>query len=77
MIRARPITAALLVGVMGLSAGCWPRVVTDITLAPSHAKIAYFKQRIFVAETGVVECDRAEDGTLSNCKNLAISFRKP
>lgn len=80
MTGTRVTLAALLLGAMSISAACYPRTVTDITLSPNGAKVSYFKHRlpgILLPETGVVECDRAEDGTLTNCKNLVVVFRKP
>ena len=57
--------------------GCGPRVVTDITLSPNFAKVTYAKRSFFAPETGVIECDRALDGSLSNCRKMTVNLRKP
>jgi hypothetical protein len=59
------------------TAACGPRVVTDIALSPTFAKVTYVKRSFLFPETGIVECQRAEDGSLSNCKKLNVTFRKP
>ena len=77
MRSMRPITLGLVVAVAVAAVGCWPRVVTDITESPANVKVTYVKRGIFFPETGVVECQRAEDGSLSNCKKLEVVWRKP
>jgi len=73
----RPVTA-LAVGVVAIGASaCGPRVITDITLNPTTAKVTYVKRSFLFPETGIVECQRAEDGSLSNCKKMEVIFRKP
>jgi hypothetical protein len=77
MFIPRPVTAILLAAAVGIAAGCWPRVPTDIALSPNLAKVTYAKKNFFAPETGVVECDRAADGSLSNCRKMTVTFRKP
>ncbi len=75
-----PLRLPALVAVAAVAltaAACGPRVVTDITLSPTLAKVTYAKRSFFAPETGVVECDRATDGSLSNCRKMTVIFNKP
>lgn len=73
----RPAGVAVLGAmVMGVSA-CGPRVVTDVALTPTTAKVTYVKRSFLFPETGIVQCQRAEDGSLSNCRKMDLTFRKP
>lgn len=77
MTATRPLTAVVIAGVALAAAACGPRVITDITLTPTTTKVTYVKRSFLFPETGIVECQRAEDGSLSNCKKMEIVFRKP
>ena len=77
MNAMRPITAVVVALVAMSAAACGPRVITDITLTPTTTKVTYVKRSFLFPETGIVECQRAEDGSLSNCKKMAITWRKP
>ena len=73
----RPALWVLLAGTAVGTAACGPRVVTDIAVSPAHVKVTYVKKSFLFPETGIVECQRAEDGSLSNCKKLEVVWRKP
>lgn len=77
MLRVPLGIAALLTAMTLSTTACGPRVVTDITLSPNFAKVTYAKRSFFAPETGVIECDRALDGTLSNCRKMTVNLRKP
>ena len=77
MSNVRPVTAVVVASVALMAAACGPRVITDITLTPTTAKVTYVKRSFLFPETGIVECQRAEDGSLSNCKKMDITWRKP
>lgn len=77
MTLPNTLTCALAAAVAFAAVGCGPRVVTDIALSPSLAKVTYARQSFFAPETGVVECDRTEAGALSNCRRMNVTFRKP
>lgn len=77
MQTTRPLTALVIASVALVAAACGPRVITDITLTPTTTKVTYVKRSFLFPETGIVECQRAEDGSLSNCKKMDITWRKP
>jgi hypothetical protein len=77
MHTPRALTGLLAAAVAMSTMGCGPRVVTDITASPAHVKVTYVKRSFLFPETGIVECQRAEDGSLSGCQNLDITWRKP
>jgi len=62
--------------VIGASA-CGPRVVTDVALTPTTAKVTYVKRSFLFPETGIVQCQRADDGSRTNCRKMELIFRKP
>ena len=71
------VRTALTLGAL-LSATACSYAITDITLGSTTAKLTYAKTPIiFFPKTGIVECQRAEDGSLSNCAKMNITFRKP
>jgi hypothetical protein len=77
MNPVRLSTLAVVAAVALASTACGPRVVTDITLSPNLAKVTFAKRNFFAPETGVVECDRSTDGSLSNCRKMTVTFSKP
>jgi len=77
MTLVRLGVAALAAATVFIATGCGPRVVTDVTLSPNFAKATYAKRSFFAPETGVIECDRALDGSLSNCRKMTVNLRKP
>ena len=77
MTWTRSASWAMLLAASFFAQACGPRVITDIALSPTFAKVTYVKRSFLFPETGIVECQRAEDGSLSNCKKLNVTFRKP
>lgn len=73
----RPIMWGLLAASVFGASACGPRVVTDIAVSPAHVKVTYVKRSFLFPETGIVECQRAEDGSLSNCRKMNVTWRKP
>jgi hypothetical protein len=53
--------------------GCaGPRLITNITGTGDQVKFVY--GRVRPAENGIIQCTRAADGTLSDCKDIPIVF---
>ncbi len=71
------VRTALTLGALLSATACSPYVITDITLGSTTAKLTYSKTTLIFPKTGIVECQRAEDGSLSNCAKMNITFRKP
>lgn len=73
--RAAGLGAAAII--VGALVGCaQPRIVTNITGSPEQVKMITVQQMsLFSAGgTGLVQCDRAPDGTLKDCKKIPIVF---
>lgn len=61
----------LLVLVAGAASGCGsPRLVRGITSRADEVKFLYYEG----AETGVVKCRINGDGTLAECRPMAVSL---
>jgi hypothetical protein len=67
---------AIVAGLLALAAACAPRVVTDISLTGDQAKLVYARNSPFAADTGIVQCTRQPDGSLTDCRQIPITFRK-
>lgn len=72
---ALPVLVALTVAPM--ASACAPRIIEKIVGTESQVKLLYSRRMPFAAQTGIVQCDRAADGSLSNCRDLPIVFEKP
>lgn len=72
-----PRSSLLALALVTALAGCGPKVVTDIALSPTTARFTWMKKSMLYPETGIVECARAEDGSLSDCQPVQITFREP
>lgn len=71
--RARGLV--VLAAALSLATGCAaPRIISGMTFSDDQAKFVY--SRANTLETGVIQCDVAEDGSLDGCKKLPIVFEK-
>ncbi|MBI4955516.1 MAG: hypothetical protein HY908_26075 [Myxococcales bacterium] len=60
-------------GVLLLASGCAnPKYIAATTGAPGQLKIVYVDAE---GGTGVIKCDRAEDGKLSNCRPMKVALK--
>ena len=67
---------ALTIGV-GVLVGCaQPRIVTNLTGSPEQVKMITVQNMSLLSAggTGLVQCERAADGTLTDCKKIPIVF---
>lgn len=64
----------LLVGCAGPQVG--PRYIDQITSSQKSVKLLYRQQVGAQTKRGLIECDRADDGSLSNCQNVNINFQE-
>ena len=65
---------ALAVGLC-MATGCAaPRVITGMTFSDDQAKFLY--ARANTLETGIIQCDVVDDGSLANCQKLPVVFEK-
>lgn len=64
----------LLVGCAGPQVG--PRYVDQITSSQKAVKLLYHQQVGAQTKRGLIECERADDGSLSNCQNVNIDFKE-
>jgi hypothetical protein len=53
-----------------------PRYIDQITSSQKSVKLLYRQQVGATTKRGLIECDRAEDGSLSNCQNVNIHFQE-
>lgn len=66
----RVLMSAALVSVF---TGCVaPRVITSISSSPGEMKLLYAQPA--TTNTGIIECQVQEDGTLTECRRLPITF---
>ena len=69
-LRTRTVVLAV-----ALLAGCGaPRLINSVTTSGDQMKLLYSRARS--SETGLVQCDIAEGGSLTNCAIVPITFRK-
>lgn len=82
--RIKPNGSALLavVAAIFMLSGCalqapkqGPRYVEQITSSQKTIKLLYRQQVGAETKRGLIECDRAEDGSLNNCQNVDIHFQ--
>lgn len=68
------VLAAL--GALGLSACAGPRIITSMSTArDGKFRLLFFRNLGFGnSEQGVIDCDAAADGALSNCKPVTLTF---
>lgn len=80
MRPGRLISALVLVGVVFLFSGCatqvGPRYIHQITSSQDNVTMLYQQQVGGESERGLIECDRAADGALENCRNINIHFNE-
>jgi hypothetical protein len=53
-----------------------PRYIDQITSSQKSVKLLYRQKVGSSTKRGLIECDRAEDGSLSNCQNVNINFKE-
>jgi len=59
----------VLIGLGGCQA---PRLITSMTATNDQMKMVY--SQAGGARTGIIQCARAADGALTNCKRMPIAF---
>jgi hypothetical protein len=64
----------LMVGCAGPQVG--PRYIDQITSSQKSVKLLYRQQVGAQTKRGLIECDRADDGSLNNCQNINIHFQE-
>ncbi len=65
----RPLLLALVVSASACQA---PRLITSMTATPGKMTMVY--SQAGGARTGVIQCARTADGSLTNCKRVPITF---
>jgi hypothetical protein len=61
------------VGALLLASGCAnPKYIAATTGAPGQLKIVYVDRN---GGTGVIKCERADDGELSNCRAIKVVLK--
>lgn len=65
----------VLVGCAGPMEG--PRYIDQITSSQKSVKMLYHQQVGATTRRGLIECERTPDGSLQNCKDVAINFVEP
>lgn len=56
---------------------CAPRTVTHITGTGDQVKFIYNRTDFFNSETGVIQCQRQADGSLTECREIGIQYVVP
>ncbi len=67
---------SLLILIATVSTACAPRLVHTMTGTEDQVKMIYSREHPFNPETGVIQCARTDDGTLTNCNYLQIEFQQ-
>jgi hypothetical protein len=66
---------AVMAGVLlGSTACASPRIVRNITGSGDQVKVIYERRAMFGAETGLIQCKRLPDGSLSECRRVPVTF---
>ncbi len=68
---AMRVAGALVVGLV-LTGCATPRVITQISLSEGSARMIYAQAK--TTATGIIECERLDNGTLTNCREIPITF---
>lgn len=69
----RGIALTLMVVSFGVGVGCaQPRVITNITSSGDQVKMIYAQKN--TGNTGLIQCQQQPDGSLTNCRKVAITF---
>ncbi len=68
--------ALLAAGVLGGTVGCSYTYTRTMSGTDDSVLMVFVKKKYFGSETGIVECDRSDDGSLSGCKQLNVEYEK-
>ena len=72
-MRSRTFGWLLVAGTVLLASGCAnPKYIAATTGAPGQLKLVFVNAE---GGTGVIKCDRADDGALSNCRTMKIELK--
>lgn len=64
-------------GVVSLGGCSHPRIVTFSSVSRSSLKLLYREAQTFgPADVGIIKCDAAADGALSNCRRMAVQLEE-
>lgn len=65
----------LLIAAAVLCASCaQPRIIHTISVQETDAKLLYSQKNTL--RTGLIQCEVAEDGTLTTCRDVPITFER-
>lgn len=73
----RASALGLVMTVMMLAQGCaGPRYINSSTGRANTAKFTYIQQKFLSYEQGILKCEVAANGALTNCKEMKIVFEE-
>lgn len=75
--KQRGVVAAvsLAAGLIGAGGCSHPRIVTNTSVARGQMKILYQENKTFGrTEQGIIKCDVGGDGSLTNCRRMALKL---
>lgn len=60
-----------ILGILLITACSYPRLVVQSTFSKGEAKFLWDDRK----KRGIVRCDMAENGALTNCRDINVEFR--